>query len=79
MPTIVSYPKIHAYKQQENGRSGEGQLWNKKMKRWDDPSFREREQMMGYKIEATEAGHVTICSTSGPGHGWKNNEMVGCI
>ena len=60
MPTIVSYPKSHAYRTKENGKPGEGQLWNKTMKRWDEPSLNEKEQMMGYNIDATKAGHVTI-------------------
>ena len=30
------------------------------MKRWDEPSLKERKQLMGYKIDATLAGHVTI-------------------
>ena len=60
MPTIVSFPKSHAYRPRANGQPGEGQLWNKKMKRWDEPSLKEREQMMGYKSDATCAAHVTI-------------------
>ena len=30
------------------------------MKRWDEPSLWEREQLMDYKIDATLAGHVTV-------------------
>ena len=30
------------------------------MKRWDEPSLKERERLMGYKIDATQAGHVTV-------------------
>ena len=60
MPTVVSYPRSHAYRPQKNGRPGEGQLWNKETKRWDEPSLREREQLMGYKPDATLAGHVTV-------------------
>ena len=32
MPTVVSYPRSHAYRMQENGKPGEGQLWNKSMR-----------------------------------------------
>ena len=60
MPTIVSYPRRHAYRMQENGKPSEGQLWNEKMRRWDGPSLKEREELLGYKIDATMAGHVTI-------------------
>ena len=45
MPTIASYPGSHAYRMQENGKPGEGQLWNKAMRRWDEPSLKEREQL----------------------------------
>ena len=60
MPTIFSYPKSHAYRQKENGKPGEGQLWNKKKKTWEEPTINEKEQMMGYRIDATKAGHVTF-------------------
>ena len=60
MPTLVSYPNSHAYRQRDNGKPGEGQLWNKRTKKWEEPSINEREQMMGYTIDATKAGHVTI-------------------
>ena len=60
MPTIVSFPRSHAYRKKDNGLPGEGQLWNKRMKRWDEPSLMEREQMMGYKPDATYAGLATI-------------------
>ena len=60
MPTLVSYPNSHAYRQRESGKPGEGQLWNKRTKKWEEPSINEREQMMGYAIDATKAAHVTI-------------------
>ena len=60
MPTLVSYPNSHAYRKRENGKPGEGQLWNKRTKKWEEPSINEREQMMGYQIDATKAAHVTI-------------------
>ena len=60
MPTLVSYPNSHAYRQGENGKPGEGQLWNKKTKKWEEPTIQEREQMMGYAIDATKATHVTV-------------------
>ena len=59
MPTLVSYLNSHAYQQRENGKPGEGQLWNRKTKKWEEPTINEREQMMGYAIDATKA-HVTI-------------------
>ena len=60
MPTIVNYPGSHAYRMQENGKPGEGQLWNKAMRRRDEPSLKEREQLMGYEPDATKTAHVTV-------------------
>ena len=60
MPTLVSYPNSHAYRQRDSGNPGEGQLWNKKSKKWEEPSITERERMMGYAIDATKARHVTV-------------------
>ena len=42
------------------GKPGEEQLWNKRTKKWKEPTIHEREQMMGYAIDATKAAHVTI-------------------
>ena len=42
MPTIVSYPKSHAYRMQENGRPGDGLLWNKRTKRYEVPTLEEK-------------------------------------
>ena len=30
------------------------------MRRWDEPSLKEREQLMGYEPDATKSAHVTI-------------------
>ena len=60
MPTVVSYPRSHAYRMQKDGKPGEGKLWNKTMRRWDEPSSKEREQLIRYKVDATLAGHVTV-------------------
>ena len=60
MPTLVSYPNSHAYRKRESGKPGEGQLWNKRTKKWEEPTINEREQMMGYNIDATKAAHVTV-------------------
>ena len=60
MPTIFSFLGSHAYRKKDNGLPGDGQLWNKRMKRWDEPSLMEREQMMGYRPDATYAGLATV-------------------
>ena len=39
MPTLVSYPNSHAYRKRENGKLGEGQLWNKRTKKWEEPTI----------------------------------------
>ena len=59
MPTIVSFPKSHAYRQQANGKPGEGQLWNKITKCYEEPTIEEKEQLMGYDIGSTCGGLAT--------------------
>ena len=46
LPTIVSYPKTHAFRQHANGRPGEGQLWNQISKCWEEPTLEEKEQLL---------------------------------
>ena len=59
MPTIVSYPKSHAYRQQHNGNPREGQLWNTITKCYEEPTLEEKEQLMGYEIGSTCGGLAT--------------------
>ena len=59
LPTIVSFPKSHAFREQANGKPGQGQLWNKLEKCWEEPSLEEKEQLMGYKVGATMGGLAT--------------------
>ena len=60
LPTIVSFPKSHAFRQHANGTPGEGQLWNKISKCWEEPTLEEKEQLMGYKVGSTNGGLATI-------------------
>ena len=59
MPTIVSFPKSHAYRLQANGKPGEGQLWNKHKRCFEEPTIEEKEQFMGYPIGFTMGGQAT--------------------
>ena len=59
MPTIVSFPKSHAYKPKANGKPGEGKLWNKLHRRWEEPYLAEKEQMLGYRVGETAGGLAT--------------------
>lgn len=59
LPTIVSYPKSHAYRPQANGTPGEGQLWNTNIKCWEIPTLQEKEQLLGYRIDSTNGGLAT--------------------
>ena len=60
MPTVVSFPKSHAYRTLASGKPGEGQLWNILTKCWEEPSLEEKEQLMGYAIGDTAGGHATV-------------------
>ena len=59
MPTIVSFPKSHAYRMQANGMPGEGQLWNRLTRTYEEPTIEEKEQMMGYQMGETCGGLAT--------------------
>ena len=59
MPTIVSFPKSHAFRMQENGGPGEGQLWNKRTKKYEEPTLEEKKQLMGFKVGDTEGSLAT--------------------
>ena len=56
MPTIVSFPKSHAYRPKANGQPGEGQIWNKILRKWEEPSLSEKEQLLGYRVGETAGG-----------------------
>ena len=57
MPTIVSFSKSHAFRMQENGRPGEGQLWNTKC--FEEPTLEETEQLMAFQVGDTIGGLAT--------------------
>ena len=59
MPTLVSFPRSHAYYPKEKGLPGEGQLWNTLCRRWEEPDISENEQLMGYSVGATLGGLTT--------------------
>ena len=59
MPTIVSYPRSHAFKAHRDGRPRAGQPWNCQVGRWEEPSIAERERAMGFVEGDTFAGGLT--------------------
>ena len=59
LPTLVSFPRSYAFRPKADGKAGEGELWNKITKCWEEPNITEREQLMGYKIGSTNGGMAT--------------------
>ena len=59
MPTIVSFRKSHAFRMHENGKPGEGMLWNKHTKRFEEPTIEEKEQLLGFNVGDTKGGLAT--------------------
>ena len=64
MPTIVSYPGSHAYRPRANNKPGEGQLWNKRLRKWEEPFLEEKELLMGYNVDSTMGGLATRAERS---------------
>ena len=64
MPTIVSYPKSHAFRLREGGKPGAGQLWNKMKKCYEEPTLEEKEQLLGYNMGDTMGGLATRAQRS---------------
>ena len=60
MPTIVSYPESHAYRQQANGKTEDGQPWNTLTKCWEEPTLEDKGKLMGYDIGSTCGGLETL-------------------
>ena len=59
LPTIVTYPGSYAFRRRVNGTPGEGQLWDKTTQNWIEPTLREKEQLMGYRVDDTMGGLAT--------------------
>lgn len=49
LPTIVTFPKSHAYRPRANGEPGEGQLWNAITRKREEPTLAQKEQLTGYR------------------------------
>ena len=56
LPTIVSYPLSHAFERRKDGRPGPGQLFNNVTQKWESPSLREKEILLGYDVGHTDGG-----------------------
>ena len=42
-----------------NGTPGEGQLWDQVDHNWIEPTLKEKEQLMGYRVDDTRGGLAT--------------------
>ena len=60
LPTLVSFPRSHAFIERASGQPGPGQLYNHLTEVWEEPSVLERERLLGMRPDDTAAGpHVT--------------------
>ena len=59
LPTIVSYPESFAFRRRNNGTPGEGQLWDRVTHNWIEPTLKEKEHLMGYRVNDTQGGLAT--------------------
>ena len=64
MPTVVSYPRFNAYRPQDNGAPGEGELFNTYTNKWEEPNADEKELLLGYSRGDTAALGVTNAKRS---------------
>ena len=49
MPTIVSYIGSRAFVRKDDGRHGEGQVYNKVLNCWEEPDCWEKEALLGFE------------------------------
>ena len=60
LPTLVSFPRSHAFIETASGQPRPGQLYNHLTEVWEEPSVLERERLLGMRPDDTAAGpHVT--------------------
>ena len=59
MPTVVSFIRSNAYRTQPNGSAGEGEIFNTTSRRWEEPDCRQKELMMGYRLDETACPNIT--------------------
>ena len=58
MPTVVSFIRSNAYWTQPNGSAREGEIFNTTARRWEEPDCRQKEQMMGYRLDETACPNI---------------------
>ena len=59
LPTIVTYPGSFVFQRRVNGIPGEVMLWDEITHNWMEPTLREKEQLMGYRVDDTMGGLAT--------------------
>ena len=59
MPTIVSYLRSNAFRAKVNGDPGEGQLFNLHTNTWEEPDVNEKEMLLGFQPNSTNAPRVS--------------------
>ena len=55
----MTYPGSFAFRRRVNGNPGEGQLWDRVSHNWIEPTLREKEKLMGYRVDDTQGGLAT--------------------
>ena len=59
MPTIVTFQGSYAFRTQEDGSQGEGQVYDTNTHRWEEPDVGEKEQLLGFAEGTTRAEGVS--------------------
>ena len=59
MPTVVSYLHSRAFREQEDGTPGEGQVFNTIDLWWEELDIEEKEQLLGFTKGSTAAPGIT--------------------
>ena len=59
MPTVVSYLHSNAFRTKESGAPGEGQVYNRITRVWEEPDADEKELLLGYSPGDTAAPGVS--------------------
>ena len=59
MPTVVSYLHSNAFRPEENGNLGEGEVFNTVSLEWEEPNTEEKEGLLGFGASNTAAPEIT--------------------
>ena len=59
MPTVVSYLHSNAFRAKDNGALGEGQVFNRITREWEEPDVEDKELLLGYLPGDTAAPGIS--------------------